>query len=65
MLLTGAPNVKGLDAERLAARGVRVWGMPEEADGSLDLLPGLCRLREEANVYTVLCEGGGGWPAAC
>ncbi len=60
VLLTGAPNVKGLTAERLAARGVRVWGLPEEADGSLDLLPGLCRLREEANVYTVLCEGGGG-----
>lgn len=39
---------------------MRVWGLPEYDDGSLDLLPGLCRLREEANVYALLCEGGGG-----
>ncbi|HCR13482.1 bifunctional diaminohydroxyphosphoribosylaminopyrimidine deaminase/5-amino-6-(5-phosphoribosylamino)uracil reductase RibD [Solidesulfovibrio sp.] len=60
VLLTGMPNVKGVAAERLAELGIRVWGLPEHEDGSLDLLPGLVRLREEASAYTVLCEGGGG-----
>ena len=60
VLLTGMPNVNGVAAERLAELGIRVWGLPEHEDGSLDLLPGLARLREEASVYTVLCEGGGG-----
>ena len=60
VLLTDTVHLKGLAAERLAAQGIRVWGLPEHEDGSLDLLPGLARLREEAGVYALLCEGGGG-----
>lgn len=60
VILTDAVNVTGLTAERLSARGVRVWGLPMGSNRTLDLLPGLVRLREEANVYALLCEGGGG-----
>lgn len=60
VFFTNAAQAVSRAAVGLAARGVRVWDLPERPDGSLDLLPGLARLRQEANVYTVLCEGGGG-----
>lgn len=60
VILTGEAWAESNTADALAERGVRVWGLPEIGDGSLDLLPGLTRLRQEAGVYTLLCEGGGG-----
>ncbi len=60
VFLTDAAGAASKAARRLTEMGVRVWGLPErERDGGFDLLPGLARLRAEANVYTVLCEGGG------
>lgn len=59
VFLTNAAGVASQTGKELTARGVRVWGLPER-NGILDLLPGLARLRSEANVYTVLCEGGSG-----
>jgi len=60
VILTGEAWAESNTADALTERGVRVWGLPEVGDGSLDLLPGLTRLRQEAGVYTLLCEGGGG-----
>jgi diaminohydroxyphosphoribosylaminopyrimidine deaminase / 5-amino-6-(5-phosphoribosylamino)uracil reductase len=60
ILLTDADGEASETAMDLRELGVRVWGVPEGDDGSLDLEAGLSRLRREANVYTVLCEGGGG-----
>lgn len=60
VLLTDEATAAGAAAAKLAAMGVRVWGLPRGADGSLSLLPGLARLRQDASVYTLLCEGGGG-----
>ena len=45
-------------AAALSRLGVRVYGLPA-GDGGLDLRPGLMRLRDEAGVYALLCEGGG------
>jgi len=59
VFLTDAAAEASETAAALAERGVRVWGLPE-LDGILDLGRGLARLREEAHVYSVLCEGGGG-----
>jgi diaminohydroxyphosphoribosylaminopyrimidine deaminase/5-amino-6-(5-phosphoribosylamino)uracil reductase len=63
VFLTGKAAAAGPAAAKLTALGVRVFGLPETPGGGLDLLPGLVRLRTEANVYTVLCEGGGGLAA--
>jgi diaminohydroxyphosphoribosylaminopyrimidine deaminase/5-amino-6-(5-phosphoribosylamino)uracil reductase len=60
VILTDADGAASEAAMDLAELGVRVWGVPEVEDGVLDLGAGLRRLRTEANVYTVLCEGGGG-----
>ncbi|MHC1712089.1 MAG: bifunctional diaminohydroxyphosphoribosylaminopyrimidine deaminase/5-amino-6-(5-phosphoribosylamino)uracil reductase RibD [Solidesulfovibrio sp.] len=60
VVLTGAAWAASNTADGLKEMGVRVWGLPENGGESLDLLPGLKRLREEAGVYTLLCEGGGG-----
>ena len=38
--------------------GCRVWSLPELPGRGLDLLAGLSRLRAEAGVFTLLCEGG-------
>ena len=45
-------------AERLRARGVRVWGAG--SGECVDLESCLIRLRSELGVMDVLCEGGGG-----
>lgn len=58
IFLTDAAGEASARATALAARGVRVWGLPE-LDGVLDLGRGLARLREEEHVYSLLCEGGG------
>lgn len=60
VILTGAKQAASAAGKGLAKLGVRLYGLPDLPDGSLDLTPGLVRLREEANVYTILCEGGGG-----
>jgi diaminohydroxyphosphoribosylaminopyrimidine deaminase / 5-amino-6-(5-phosphoribosylamino)uracil reductase len=60
VILTGEAWAASNTATPLTDLGVRVWGLPEAGDGNLDLLPGLRRLRQEAGVYTLLCEGGGG-----
>jgi diaminohydroxyphosphoribosylaminopyrimidine deaminase/5-amino-6-(5-phosphoribosylamino)uracil reductase len=60
VILTDADGVASETAMDLAEMGVRVWGVPEGDDGILDLAAGMVRLRREANVYTLLCEGGGG-----
>jgi diaminohydroxyphosphoribosylaminopyrimidine deaminase/5-amino-6-(5-phosphoribosylamino)uracil reductase len=60
VFLTGEAEARGAAGAALAKRGVRIYGLPVRADGSLDLLPGLIRLRDEARVFTLLCEGGGG-----
>jgi len=60
VILTGRQQAASAAGKALAALGVRLYGLPDAPDGNLDLLPGLIRLREEANVYTILCEGGGG-----
>jgi diaminohydroxyphosphoribosylaminopyrimidine deaminase/5-amino-6-(5-phosphoribosylamino)uracil reductase len=60
VVLTGAAWAASNTADGLKKMGVRVWGLPENGGESLNLLPGLKRLREEAGVYTLLCEGGGG-----
>lgn len=60
VFLTDRKSAAGPAAKKLEALGVRIFGLPAAADGSLDLGQGLARLRTEANVYTVLCEGGGG-----
>jgi diaminohydroxyphosphoribosylaminopyrimidine deaminase/5-amino-6-(5-phosphoribosylamino)uracil reductase len=59
VILTDAAGEASAAATALAELGVRVWGLPE-TDGGLDLRAGLARLHDEANVYAVLCEGGGG-----
>mgnify|MGYP001249962724 CR=1 FL=1 len=59
VILTDAAGASSATAEKLAALGVRVWGLPKR-DRGLDLVSGIARLRNEANVYTLLCEGGGG-----
>ena len=60
VILTGAAQAASPAGKALTKLGVRLYGLPEAPDGSLALLPGLTRLREEAGVYTMLCEGGGG-----
>ncbi|MHC1791597.1 bifunctional diaminohydroxyphosphoribosylaminopyrimidine deaminase/5-amino-6-(5-phosphoribosylamino)uracil reductase RibD [Solidesulfovibrio sp.] len=60
VILTGTAQAASAAGTALTKEGVRLFGLPDAPDGSLDLLPGLRRLREEANVYTILCEGGGG-----
>lgn len=44
--------------QALQAKGCRVFALPTK-NGVLDLAHGLKRLRLEAQVYRVLCEGGG------
>lgn len=59
VILTDADGAASETAMDLTELGVRVWGIPELAAGGLDLAAGLKRLRAEANVYRLLCEGGG------
>lgn len=59
-ILTGLEQADSAAGRALAKRGVRLYGLPDRPDGSLDLAPGLGRLRSEARIYTLLCEGGGG-----
>lgn len=59
IFFTDAAGEASKTATALAKRGVRVWALPE-LDGILDLGRGLARLREEAHVFRLLCEGGGG-----
>jgi diaminohydroxyphosphoribosylaminopyrimidine deaminase/5-amino-6-(5-phosphoribosylamino)uracil reductase len=59
IFLTSALQVDSAAGKALAKRGVRLFALPDLPDGSLDLRPGLTRLRSEARVYTLLCEGGG------
>ncbi len=63
VFFTGQAQASGAAAKKLSSLGVRVWALPER-NGRLELLPGLVRLRAEAGVYTVLCEGGGGLAGA-
>lgn len=60
VFLTGEAEARGAAGLALAKRGARVYGLPLRDEGELDLLPGLMRLRDEARVFTLLCEGGGG-----
>lgn len=60
VILTSLAQADSAAGKALTKRGVRLYGLPELPDGSLDLAPGLTRLRSEARVYTLLCEGGGG-----
>jgi diaminohydroxyphosphoribosylaminopyrimidine deaminase/5-amino-6-(5-phosphoribosylamino)uracil reductase len=60
LFLTGEAEARSPAGKALEKRGVRLFGLPPRQDGSLDLLPGLIRLRDEARVFTLLCEGGGG-----
>lgn len=60
VILTGARQAASPAAKALQKLGVRLYGLPEAAGGGLELLPGLRRLHEEAKIYTILCEGGGG-----
>jgi diaminohydroxyphosphoribosylaminopyrimidine deaminase/5-amino-6-(5-phosphoribosylamino)uracil reductase len=66
VFLTGEKTAASKDADALTAAGVRVWGLPQQSqgDGGLDLAAGLTRLRREARVYALLCEGGGGLAAS-
>jgi len=59
VLFTGQDAAASPAADKLSGLGVRVYGLPAGDDG-LELRPGLERLRNEAGVYAVLCEGGGG-----
>ena len=60
VFLTGEAEAKGAAGLALSKRGARVYGLPLRDEGELDLLPGLMRLRDEARVFRLLCEGGGG-----
>lgn len=60
VLLTGRAEAHSDRARALTKKGAHVWGLPPSSDGpGLDLRAGLVRLRAEAGVYRVLCEGGG------
>jgi len=59
VILTDTAWAGSKTADALRELGVRVWGLPENGLGGLSLRPGLERLREEASVFTLLCEGGG------
>jgi diaminohydroxyphosphoribosylaminopyrimidine deaminase / 5-amino-6-(5-phosphoribosylamino)uracil reductase len=60
IILTDAAWAASKTAETLMELGVRVWSLSENGQGGMSLRPGLERLREEAGVYSLLCEGGGG-----
>ena len=64
VVLTDAASAASTAGEALTRLGVRVWGLPETAGGRLDMAVGLSRLRREAGVYALLCEGGGGLAGA-
>ena len=51
-------------AEDLERAGCRIWPLPENPTGSLNLAPGLTRLRRELGCNYLLCEGGGGLATA-
>ncbi|MGE4536954.1 MAG: bifunctional diaminohydroxyphosphoribosylaminopyrimidine deaminase/5-amino-6-(5-phosphoribosylamino)uracil reductase RibD [Desulfovibrio sp.] len=60
VFLTDAKAAASPAARQLEKAGVRVWGLPKAANGGgLDLAAGLARLRQEARVFALLCEGGG------
>ena len=64
VFLTGEKTAASKQADALAKAGVRVWGLPQTGQGNLELAAGLARLRREAHVYALLCEGGGGLAAS-